>query len=45
MMRKRVDVLFQQFGPRKLTTDVGKGFSLGKKDHLNDFNNLKIKPD
>lgn len=45
MMSRGVDILFEQIGPRKLTSDFGKGIALGKKDHLIDFQKPKIKPD
>jgi len=45
MMSRGVDVLFEQLGSRKSTTDFGKGVTLGKKDHLVDFNKPKKKPD
>lgn len=45
MMARGIDVLFEQFGSRRSTTDFGKGIALGKKDHLIDFNKPKIKPD
>jgi hypothetical protein len=45
MMERGVDVLFEQIGSRRSTTDFGKGITLGKKDHLVDFNKPKIKPD
>lgn len=45
MIERGVDVLFEQFGSRQLTTDFGKGVTLGKKDHLIEFNKPKIKPD
>jgi len=45
MMERGVDVLFEQLGSRQLTTDFGKGITLGKKDHLTEFNKPKIKPD
>jgi hypothetical protein len=38
------DVLFEQHGSRKRTTDFGKGMALGKKDHLIDIPKSKIKP-
>ena len=44
-MSRGVDVLFEQLGSRKSTTDFGKGVTLGKKDHLVDFNKPKKKPD
>jgi hypothetical protein len=45
MMARGVDVLFEQFGSRQLTTDFGKGVTLGKKDYLTEFTKPKIKPD
>ena len=45
MMERGVDVLFEQFGDRQSTTDFGKGITLGKKDHLIEFNKPKAKPD
>ena len=44
MMSRGVDVLFEQLGSRKSTTDFGKGVTLGKKDHLVDLNKPKKKP-
>ena len=31
MIKRGIDVLFEQLGPRKLVTDFGKGTALGKK--------------
>jgi hypothetical protein len=45
MMTRGVDILFEQLGSRKLTSDFGKGVTLGKKDHLIDINKPKIRPD
>lgn len=45
MMERGVDVLFEQLGARQSTTDFGKGTTLGKKDHLIEFNKPKVKPD
>jgi hypothetical protein len=45
MIKRGVDVLFEQHGARKRMTDFGKGMSLGKKDHLIDIPKSKIKPD
>jgi hypothetical protein len=33
MIKRGVDVLFEQHGARKCITDFGKGKALGKKDH------------
>lgn len=44
MIKRGVDVLFEQHGSRKRTTDFGKGIALGKKDHLIDIPKSKIKP-
>jgi hypothetical protein len=33
MIKRGVDVLFEQHGARKRITDFGKGIALGKKDH------------
>ncbi len=45
MIKRGVDVLFEQHGSRKRITDFGKGMALGKKDHLIDIPKSKIKPD
>ena len=34
MLKRGVDVLFEQHDSRKRITDFGKGKALGKKDHL-----------
>jgi hypothetical protein len=44
MLKRGVDVLFEQHGSRKRITDFGKGKALGKKDHLIDIPKSKIKP-
>ena len=45
MIRRGIDVLFEQLGTRKLITDFGKGIALGKKDHLVVIPKSKKKPD
>jgi hypothetical protein len=45
MLKRGVDVLFQQHGPRKRITDFGNGMALGKKDHLIDIPKSKVKSD
>jgi hypothetical protein len=45
MIKRGVDVLFEQHGSRKRITDFGKGIALGKKDHLIAIPTSKIKPD
>ena len=45
LIKRGVDVLFEQFGSRKLLTDFSKGISLGKKDHLVEIPKSKKKPD
>jgi len=45
MMRRGVDVLFEQLGSRKRKTDFGSGMALGKKDHLIEIPKSKKKPD
>ncbi len=45
MLKKGVDVLFEQMGVRKKITDFGKGTALGKKDHLIEIPKSKKKPD
>jgi hypothetical protein len=45
MIKRGVDVLFEQHGARKRITDFGKGIALGKKDHLIAIPKSKIKPD
>jgi hypothetical protein len=44
MLKTGADVLFEQHGSRKRTTDFGKCMALGKKDHLIDIPKSKIKP-
>ena len=45
MIKRGVNVLFEQLGSRKLTTDFSKGIALGKKDHLIEIPKSKKKPD
>ena len=45
MIERGVDVLFEQLGSRKSTTNFGKGIPLGKKDHLIEIPKSKKKPD
>lgn len=45
MIKRGVDVVFEQMGARKLLTDFSKGIALGKKDHLIDIPKSKRKPD
>jgi hypothetical protein len=45
MIKRGVDVLFEQHGSRKRITDFSKGIALSKKDHLIDIPKSKIKPD
>jgi len=45
MQKKKVDVLFEQHGSRKCTTDFRKGKSLGTRDHLIDILKPKSKPE
>jgi len=45
MIRRGIDVLFEQLGARKLSTDFGKGIASGKKDHLVAIPKSKRKPD
>lgn len=45
MLKKGVDVLFEQMGVRKKIIDFGKGTALGKKDHLIEIPKSKKKPD
>ena len=45
MIKRGVDVLFEQLGSRKSITDFGKGIALGKKDHLIEIPKSKKKPD
>lgn len=44
MIKRGVDVLFEQHGSRKRITDFGKGKALGKKDHLITIPKSKIQP-
>ncbi|GAC38018.1 hypothetical protein GPSY_2397 [Paraglaciecola psychrophila 170] len=44
MIKRGVDVFFEQHGSCKRITDFGKGMALGKKDHLIDIPKSKIKP-
>ena len=45
MMKQGVDILMEQHGARKRTTDFRQGKPLGTKDHLIRLNKPKIKPD
>jgi len=45
MIKRGVDVLFEQLGTRKLKTDFGSGIALGKKDHLIEIPKSKKKPE
>ncbi|MCJ8312969.1 MAG: transposase, partial [Saccharospirillaceae bacterium] len=45
MQKKKVDILFEQHGSRKKTTDFRKGKSLGTRDHLIDIKKPKKKPE
>ncbi|NQY63676.1 MAG: transposase, partial [Alteromonadaceae bacterium] len=45
MIKRGVDVLFEQFGSRQSKTDFGTGITLGKKDHLIELLKPKKKPD
>lgn len=45
VIKRGIDILFEQFGSRQATTDFSKGIALGKKDHLIEIPKSKIKPD
>lgn len=45
MQAKGVDVLMEQHGSRKRTTDFRRGHKLGERDHLIVINKPKIRPD
>lgn len=44
MMKRGIDVLFEQMGARKISTDFSRGVTLGKKDHLVAIPKSKKKP-
>lgn len=45
MMEKGVDILFEQQGARRRSTDYRKGKKLGSKDHLVEISKPALKPD
>ena len=45
MINRKVDVLFEQHGTRKMTTDFKKGKRLGERDHIIEIPKPKNKPD
>lgn len=45
MIKRGVNILFEQLGSRKPKTDFGTGIALGKKDHLTEISKSKKKPD
>ncbi len=45
MLEKGVDILMEQYGARRRTTDFRRGVSLGKRDHIIESSKPIRKPD